>query len=104
MQRCTNVLEDRSGTNGINFNEGSDLEAAVEDYFRKFGCNPSAVLADRIYQTRHNKMFCAQLGIRLSGPPLGRRKVSETASKIKRQIYKDGTSFLLRTRGMKFSL
>ncbi len=71
------------------FNEGADLEAAVEDYFRKFGCYPSAVLADRIYQTRRNKMFCAQLGIRLSGPPLGRRKASETDTKIKRQIYRD---------------
>ncbi len=71
------------------FNEGTDLEAAVEDYFRKFGCYPSAVLADRIYQTRRNKMFCAQLGIRLSGPPLGRRKASETDTKIKRQIYRD---------------
>ena len=42
-----------------NFNEGSDLETAVEDYFRKFGCYPSSVLADRIYQSRRNKMFCA---------------------------------------------
>ena len=72
-----------------NFNEGTDLEAAVEDYFRKFGCYPSTILADRIYQTRRNKMFCAQLGIRLSGPPLGRRKASEKDTKIKRQIYRD---------------
>ena len=76
-------------TSWNNFNEGSDLEAAVEDYFRKFGCYPSAILADRIYQTRCNKMFCAQLGIRLSGPPLGRRKASETDTKIKRQIDRD---------------
>ena len=76
-------------TGWSNFNEGCDLEAAVEDYFRKFGCYPSAVLADRIYQTRRNKMFCAQLGIRLSGPPLGRRKASEADTKIKRQIYRD---------------
>lgn len=61
----------------------------MEDYFRKFGCYPSAILADRIYQTRRNKMFCAQLGIRLSGPPLGRRKASETDTKIKRQIDRD---------------
>ena len=76
-------------TSWSNFNEGSDLETAVEDYFRKFGCYPSAVLADGIYQTRRNKMFCAQLGIRLSGPPLGRRKASEADTKIKRQIYRD---------------
>ena len=76
-------------TSWSNFNEGNDLEAAVEYYKRKFGCYPSAVLADRIYQTRSNKLFCSQRGIRLSGPPLGRRKASETDAKIKRQIYND---------------
>ena len=76
-------------TSWRNFNEGSDLQAAVEDYARKFGCYPSAVLADRIYQTRANKLFCSKLGIRLSGLPLGRRKASETDAKIKRQMYKD---------------
>ena len=76
-------------TSWSNFNEGCDLQAAVEDYFRKFGCYPSAVLADRIYQTRRNKMFCTQLGIQLSGPPSGRRKASETDTKISRQIYQD---------------
>ena len=76
-------------TSWNSFNESGDLEAAVEDYFRKFGYYPSTILADRIYQTRRNKMFCARLGIRLSGPPLGRRKASETDTKIKRQIYRD---------------
>ena len=76
-------------TSWRNFNEGGDLQAAVEDYARKFGCYPSAVLADRIYQTRANKLFCSKLGIRLSGLPLGRRKASETDAKIKRQMYKD---------------
>ena len=76
-------------TSWNNFNEGNDLEAAVEDYKRKFGFYPSAVLADRIYQTRSNKLFCSQRGIRLSGPPLGRRKASETDAKIMRQIHKD---------------
>ena len=56
---------------------------------RKFGCYPSAVLADKIYQTRKNKLFCSQRGIRLSGTPLGRRKASDTDTKIKRQMYKD---------------
>ena len=41
------------------------------------------------YQTRSNKLFCSQRGIHLSGPPLGRRKASETDAKIKRQMYKD---------------
>ena len=76
-------------TSWSNFNEGSDLQAAVEDYLRKFGCYPTAVLADKIYQTRANKLFCKQHGIRLSGPPLGRRKSSDTDAKINRMMYKD---------------
>ena len=47
------------------------------------------VLADRIYQTRKNRSYCAQHGIRLSGPPLGRRKAGETDAKVQRQIYRD---------------
>ena len=76
-------------TSWSNFNEGCDLEAAVEDYARKFGCYPRAVLADKIYQTRANRSYCKERGIRLSGPPLGRRKATQTDAKIKRQIYQD---------------
>lgn len=72
-----------------NYNEGCDLPAVVEDYFRKFGCYPEAVLADRIYQTRANRVFCKEKGIRISGPALGRPKVGETDKKQKRQMYKD---------------
>ena len=58
---------------GHHFNEGCDLEAAVEDYFRKFGCYPSAVLADRIYQTRRNKAYTSAIlifvGISMKSPP-----------------------------------
>ena len=76
-------------TSWNNFNEGGDLQAPVEDYARKFGCYHSAVLADRIYQTRSNKLFCFQHGIRLSGPPLGRRKAFLADTTVKRQLYKD---------------
>ena len=76
-------------TSWSNFNEGCDLKATVEEYRRKFGFYPKAVLADRIYQTRDNKTYCSKLGIRLSGLPLGRRKAGETDQKIRRQIYKD---------------
>lgn len=76
-------------TSWNNFNEGTDLKAAVENYHRKHGCYPSAVLADQIYQTRENKKYCNGLGIRLSGLPLGRRKAGETDAKVKRQMYKD---------------
>ena len=76
-------------TSWSNFNEGNDLISTVENYKRKFGYYPAAILADRIYQTRNNRNYCTQHGIRLSGPPLGRRKVGETDSKVQRQIYRD---------------
>ena len=65
------------------------MEAALEDYLRKFGCYPAAVLADQIYQSPANKLYCKQRGIRLSGLPLGRRKTSQTDAKTNRLMYKD---------------
>ena len=76
-------------TSWANFNEGKDLIETVEDYLRKFGCYPEAVLADRIYQTRENRAYCKEKGIRLSGPPLGRRKANESDAKVERQMYRD---------------
>ena len=61
----------------------------MEDYHRKFGCYPEAVLADKIYQTRANRAFCKEKGIRLTGPALGRPKTGEADRKQKRQMYKD---------------
>ena len=71
------------------FNEGKELIAAAENYKRKFGYYPEAILADRIYQTRENRAFCASHGIRLSGPPLGRRKAEMTEEKVQGQLYRD---------------
>lgn len=72
-----------------NFNEGCDLQAVVEDYYRKFGFYPEAVLADKIYQTRANRAYCKEKGIRLTGPALGRPKGAEADRKQKRQMYQD---------------
>ena len=72
-----------------NYNEGNDLEAVVEDYHRKFGCYPKAVLADKIYQTRKNRAYCKALDIRLSGPALGRRKEGVSDAQAARQLYRD---------------
>lgn len=72
-----------------NFNEGCDLQAVVEDYYRKFGFYPEAVLADKIYQTRANRAYCKEKGIRLTGPALGRPKSAEADRKQKRQMYQD---------------
>ncbi len=76
-------------TSWKNFNESTNLQDAVEDYSRKFGCYPAAVLADKIYQTCANKLFCKEHGIRLSGLPLGRRRSDVTDAKLQRQMYKD---------------
>lgn len=75
-------------TSWNNFNEGCDLQAAVEDYLRRFGVYPEVVLADRIYQTRANRSYCAELGIRLSGPALGRKRVG-AGREEKRQMMRD---------------
>lgn len=76
-------------TSWENFNEGTNLTATVEDYLRKFGYYPEVILADKIYQTRANRAYCSEHGIRLSGPPLGRRKAEQTNAKIQNQMYRD---------------
>lgn len=76
-------------TSWKNFNEGTDLIPVVEEYKRKFGYYPKAVLGDKIYQNRKNRAYCAERGIRLSGPALGRKKSGDSGAKEKRQMYQD---------------
>jgi ribosomal protein L34E len=57
-----------------NFIEGQTLLSIVHRYIELHGVNPEVVRADKIYQTRENKKFCAGLCIRLLGKPLGRPK------------------------------
>lgn len=71
-----------------NFNEGVTLIELAETYRKRFGAYPKAILADQIYRNRKNRDFCKQKGIRLSGPRLGRPKVSEIEDD-KRQTYLD---------------
>ena len=54
------------------FNEATGLKEAVEKYRQRYGCYPEAILADRLYRNRENLAYCKELGIRLSGPKLGR--------------------------------
>lgn len=54
------------------FNEGVTLIDSIRNYRERFGYYPEAVLADKIYRNRENLRYCKVLGIRLSGPPLGR--------------------------------
>ena len=62
---------------------------AVSEYHRIFGFYPATILADRAYPNRENKLWCTAHGIRLSGPRLGRKSITEKASESK-QIYQDG--------------
>ena len=72
-----------------NYNEGKDLPEVVENYHRRYGCYPNAVLADRIYQTRENRSYCKTRGIRLSGPALGRPKDESAKEANKAQMHQD---------------
>lgn len=73
-----------------NFSESKSLAEAVEEYRRLFGFYPAVILADRAYPSRENKLWCRAHGIRLSGPRLGRKSVTEKESERK-QIYQDGS-------------
>jgi hypothetical protein len=59
-------------TSWDNFNEAGDVKAQVEAFKEATGVYPESVQVDRIYQTRSNRAFCKEKGIRISGPPLGR--------------------------------
>ncbi len=72
------------------YNESQDLMRGIEEYRTHFGYYPERVLADKIYRTRDNLRYCAQRGIRLSGPTLGRRPVNEElCEEQRRQERKD---------------
>lgn len=72
------------------FNEGTMLIASAENYRRKFGTYPEAILADKIYRNRENLRFCKKHNIRLSGPPLGRPpKDEKLLREMERQERKD---------------
>ena len=72
------------------YNESTDLIQELEKYRARFGYYPERVLADKIYRTRDNLRYCREHGIRLSGPALGRRPVSdELCAEQKRQERKD---------------
>lgn len=70
-----------------NYNEGGDLPDQLQRYFRRFGFYPESVHVDQIYRTRVNRALCKSLGIRLSGPPLGR--APQNVSKADKKRAKD---------------
>ncbi len=56
------------------YHEGLELKEQVERYRRRYGYYPESVHADKTYRNRENRAYCKRHNIRLSGPPLGRRK------------------------------
>ena len=59
-----------------------------------FGYFPESVHADKIYQTRGNKKYCNDNGIRMTGKPLGRpvKVTDENKEKLeqeRKQRYQD---------------
>ena len=63
------------------YNESSDLIPQIETYYARNGYYPESVHADQIYQTRENRRYCKEKGIRLPGKPLGRPKIETEANK-----------------------
>ena len=71
------------------YNEGCELQDAIERYKKRTGAYPGRVLVDQIYRTRDNRAYCKERGIEMSGPKLGRpAKESKKSSKSE---YQDNT-------------
>lgn len=67
------------------YNESADLTGQIQSYQERFGHYPASVHADAIYQTRANRQYCSEKGIRLSGKPLGRprKETGENQKELK---------------------
>ncbi len=71
------------------YNESTILQEAVERFFQRNGCYPKKVLADKIYRNRTNIKYCADNGIKLSGPALGRPKQGTDPKEERKAAYRD---------------
>ena len=69
------------------YNESELLITEIKRYHARYGQYPERVLADKIYRNRKNLAYCKTLGIRLSGPALGRPKKDAVIDK--KTEYKD---------------
>lgn len=72
------------------YHEAWDLQGQVAKYRNRYGYYPESVHADKTYRNRENRAYCKNHNIRLSGPPLGRRKKDpEVARQDKTLIRQD---------------
>src|SRR5699024_9793296 len=74
------------------YHEGKLLQESVEKYKNRYGYYPEAILADTIYRTRENRAYCKGLGIRLSGPKLGRPSKDEQINATQKRIEQQDAS------------
>jgi len=75
--------------NWENYNESNDLKGQIESYYRRFGCYPESIHADKIYRNKNNYQYCKGKNIRLTGIQLGRPKKEHKTNKIKKIEYED---------------
>lgn len=68
------------------FNESGTLIESVENYKKRCGHYPEAVLADQIYRNRANLAYCQKHQIRLSGPRLGRAPADAQMQRAEKKI------------------
>jgi len=66
-----------------NMSEGTTLKQSVKRYKERFGVYPEAVIADQLYRNSDNLRYCKSLGIRISGPALGRKRIEQEKSEKK---------------------
>jgi len=71
-----------------NFNEGQYLRCTVEKYKERFGYYPEAVMADTLFRNRENIQYLKKLGVRMSGPRLGRHPKDRQILKEQKKIEK----------------
>ena len=69
-----------------NDRECGDLQMFCERYRARRGHYPEAVPADKLFRTRENLRYCAEHGIRLSGPRLGRPAKIVNPEILKQQL------------------
>lgn len=62
------------------YNESKDLQSHVENYHRLHGYYPELLQVDKIYATRENRKWLKDRNIRITAPPLGRKRKVEKAN------------------------
>lgn len=68
------------------YSEAGDLPMICERYRNRTGHYPEAVLADKLFRNRENLRYCAERGIRLSGPRLGRPPKERNPELLKQEL------------------